>query len=340
MWKEQGNMLMLTNNLNAWLLNVLWSGNYERALRLAEESLALSRETKDIWNQGWPRHVRGQIWLDYGEADRGLDELEASVRLAEQANTPVYATWYRANLSTAYISVGEVQKGMDLYHATRLRIEEVPVSPGRTATLVGYALCEITAGQLEAAAVTLAACVATNSVWDYSLTLARCRLALARKDAAHALEIAEATAKSSRQLGLGQCLPEALLLAGQAHRMNAEDEPAKNAFQEARIAAENIGSRRLLWQILSALAQAEPEAEKSTVWREQACESIRFISDHMTRDGLRGRFLQLPEVRAVMGRNRSQEDVKIPGTCRGLVFIGPLGIPADISPRAWWKERC
>jgi tetratricopeptide (TPR) repeat protein len=98
LWRELGDMPMLTNNLNDWLLNLSWCGKYEQALGIAQESLEISRATKNIWNQSWPRNVQGQIWFEYGEIDKALEELEASVRLAEEANTPVYMAWYRATL--------------------------------------------------------------------------------------------------------------------------------------------------------------------------------------------------------------------------------------------------
>ncbi len=120
LWRELGNMTMLNDNLNTWLLNLMWSGKYEKALGIAQESLETSRATKNIWAQGWPHQLQGQIWFEYGEIDKALAELEASVRLAVEANTPLHITWYSANLAWAYIQIGAVQKGLDLYHATRV----------------------------------------------------------------------------------------------------------------------------------------------------------------------------------------------------------------------------
>lgn len=300
LWRELGNMPMLTNNLNAWLLNLLWSGKYEKALGLAEEALKLSRETKNIWNEGWPRQVQGQIWLEYGEVDKALDELEASVRLAEEANTPVYVAWYRSILCVAYIQIGAVDKGMELYRLTRLANEAVPMSAGRTATLVNYALCEIAAGQLAVAASTHDACRLTETIWDYALRLAQCRLALARKDHVQAIAIADAVVESTRQLRMGQYLPDALFLKGKAHLMNGGHDRARRALEEARLAAEAIGSRRLVWQILASLAGIETDQHKAAALKTQARETVQFIADHMNRDGLRALFMQSPDVRGLM----------------------------------------
>jgi tetratricopeptide (TPR) repeat protein len=226
--------------------------------------------------------------------------MEGSIRLAKEANTPVYVAWFGSILCQAYVSMGVVQKGLDLYSTTRIPNQDIPLTPGRTATLVDYALCEIAAGDLDLAASTLDACHLTNSVWDFAMKLAQCRLALARKDHAQAIAIIDPVVEDSRQFKLGQYLPEALFLKGQAHLMNGEHDAAKSAFEQARLAAEAIGSRRLLWQILAALAEVETDSEKSTALKAQVREIIQFIANHISSDEFRSLFLQSEAVSSLM----------------------------------------
>ena len=300
LWKELGNMPLLANDLNAWLLNLLWTGRYEKALPRAQESLEISQATKNIWNQGWPRNARGQIWLEYGEIDKALEELEASLQLSKEANTPVYVAWYGATLCAAHFSLGLLQRGSELYSKLRIPNSDVPISPGRTSTLVAYALCEIAAGQLDTADATLAACPPTNSVWDYARRLAQSRLALARQDRDQAAAIAGEVVERSRQLGLGQCLPEALLLKGKALSQSGQRDSAKAVLEEACSAAEGIGSRRLLWQILASLCEAETDQQKAAVWKARGREIASFIAGHMSNSELRASFMQTPEARALL----------------------------------------
>ena len=239
-------MPMLNDNLNTLLLNFVWSGKYERALEVAQESLEISRTTKNIWAQCWPHHLQGQIWFEYGEVDKAFEELEASVRLAVEANAPIHTKWYGADLCWAYIQIGAIQKGMDLYRTTRVPNQELPAPTAWTPTAVCYALCEIATGQLDLAASTLGARRLSNTILDYALKLAQCRLALARKDPAQAIAIIDPVVKDSQQFKVGQYIPEALFLKGKAHLLNGEQDLAKVAFEQARLAAEAIGSRRLL----------------------------------------------------------------------------------------------
>jgi hypothetical protein len=150
------------------------------------------------------------------------------------------------------------------------------------------------------AASTLDECSLTNSIWDSALKLAQCRLVLARKDHAEAIAIADVAIEKCRQFGLAGYLPEALLLKGRAHVMDGDHASARSAFESARLAAETLGSRRLLWQILAASAEIEPDPVKCAALKAQARENIQFTADHITSDELRASFLGLKEVSAVM----------------------------------------
>jgi tetratricopeptide (TPR) repeat protein len=300
LWRELGNLPMLNDNLNTLLLNRVWSGQYAPALETARESLEVSRTTKNIWAQCWPRHLQGQIWFEYGEVDRALEELETSVQVAQAANAPIHTAWYNADLCWAYLQIGAVQKGMDLYRATRIPNSELPAPSAWTPTAVGYALCELATGQLDLAAATLSSRHLSHTFFDYALELAQGRLALARKDHAQALALINPVVADDQPLKAGQFLPEALFLKGQAHGLQGEPDLAKSAFEQARLAAQAMGSRRLLWQILAALAGVESDPLKSAAFIAQARASLQFMADHIHDADLRAQFLRSEAVRTVI----------------------------------------
>ena len=300
LWRELGNLPMLNDNLNTLLLNLVWSGKYEPALEMARESLEVSRTTKNIWAQCWPHHSQGQIWFEYGEVDQALAALETSVQVAREANAPIHTAWYNADLCWAYLQIGAVQQGMDLYRATRIPNQELPAPTAWTPAAVGYALCEIATGQLDLAAATLNSRSISHTFFDYALKLAQCRLALARKDHVQALAIIDSVVEDSQPFKVGQYLPEALFFKGQAHGMKGGQDLAKSAFEQARAAAQVMGSRRLSWQILAALAGVESDHGKSATLIAQAREIIQFMADHMHEDEMRSRFLRSEEVSAVI----------------------------------------
>jgi len=292
LWRELGNMPMLNDNLNTLLLNLVWSGNYSRALEVAAQSLEVSAVTKNTWAQCWPHQMQGQICFEYGEIDRALKELEASIRFAQEANAPIHAQWYSANLCWAYIQLGSVQKGLDLYRATRVPNEQVPAPAAWTPSVVSYALCEIATGQLDLAAASLGSRRVTNSITDYSVKAAQGRLALARKDPAQALAVLDTCLEDIQKQNANQYLTEVLFLKGQAHVLKGESEMARGAFEQARLAAEALGSRWLLRQILATMAGIEPDSGKSSALKSEAGELIHFIADHIHDDEMKSQFLQ------------------------------------------------
>jgi hypothetical protein len=95
-------------------------------------------------------------------------------------------------------------------------------------------------------------------------------------------------------------LAKALFLKGQAHLMEGEPDAAKAAFEQARLAAEALGSRWLLWQILAAQAGIEADKGKSAALKSQACEVVQFIADHIHGDEMRSQFLKSEGVNALI----------------------------------------
>jgi hypothetical protein len=153
-------------------------------------------------------------------------------------------------------------------------------------------LFEIASNQLETAATTLADCQPDALPWETTVLLARCKLALARSDISAATALAGSAVELTRQFGLGQYLPEALLLQGKCHLLQGNQQEAKNALEQACSAAETLGSRRLLWQVYSALADLEPEADHSMALRAKSGEIIQAIADSITPPELKEAFLR------------------------------------------------
>jgi predicted ATPase len=300
LWQELGNLPMFTNNLSLSMFGFYWSGRYEKALRVAEESYQLGASIKNVWNQALPRHLQGEIWLDQGEMDKALPALQESIQIAESANTHVYVIWFGAVLCWAYASLGAVQTGLDLYHKHRVPNQDVPVSPARDMTLIAFALFEIASGKVAVAEETLENCSANSPIWESMLQYARSKLALAHKDYAQALAIADAGIETSRRFKIGVYLADTLFVKANAHLMQGEPEQARYAFEHARIQAELLGSRSLLWQILAALADLEIDRVKADALREGARETVEYIADHIPTEELRNLFMNTPAVNALM----------------------------------------
>ena len=292
LWRELGNLPMLSNNLILSLFGLSWTGKNEEVLRVAEESYQLSASIKEVWNQALARNFQGLVRIDYGEIDLGLATLEESVRLAAQGN-PVYELWYGTVLLQVYGELGAADLVMDRYRTLRVANRDVPHTPARSGTLIAYALYELSSGQLEAATNTLNECTPDAIPWETLFCIAKGRLALARADFTGAAELADAAVDLARQNELGHHLPEALFLKGKAHFNQGDRLQAKNALEQARRAAEKLGSRYLLWQIIAILAELETDKDLAMKLKTEARQIVDYIAGHITRQELRQAFLRM-----------------------------------------------
>jgi tetratricopeptide (TPR) repeat protein len=188
---------------------------------------------------------------------------------------------------------------MEVYRAHRIANDDVPHTPARTSTLISYALFELASNQLDSAAATLAECSPDAPPWECFLLLGQCRLALARSDVPAGIALAASALKLSEECKLRRYLPEALFLKGKALFMHNDIKEAKITLEQARIEAKNLGSRRLLWQIIAFLAEIEGENDESLGLKAEAREIVDHIANHITPDNLRASFLRFAALSGV-----------------------------------------
>jgi tetratricopeptide (TPR) repeat protein len=133
------------------------------------------------------------------------------------------------------------------------------------------------------------------------IILAEVELALKQGHYERALATANDLLASLNQFGLRSFISDVLYLRGQILGEMGQIEAARNTLLEARLEAEAIGSRRMLWQILFALSQLETDPTKAKQWRKHAQEIVTDIADNISEPELRASFLGLPQVQMVLG---------------------------------------
>lgn len=250
------------------------------------------------------------VWLDHGEPAKAIASLNESVRLDNEVIRTEFRLEAEALLCWYYTTLGAFEIAAEEYKGSRRPNQEVKIPQFQVLIWSLNALYEIASGQLKTAEATLRDCTfdlkLPGTTWAH---LAKCQLAFARGDYPAAISIARGTAAYMRQAGLDQFMPDLLLVQARAHLHLGEPELAQETLQQATAAAERLGSRRIEWQILAALANLEEDPLKSIGLRKQARDVIQYVADHAGANELRRTFLSLPEVRAVMDeREESQEE--------------------------------
>jgi hypothetical protein len=74
---------------------------------------------------------------------------------------------------------------------------------------------------------------------------------------------------------------------------------ARDCWRIARAIAEEMGSRRWLWQILPALSQIESDPASASLLGQKAREIISYMAEHTPPD-FRSSFLGLPKVQSAL----------------------------------------
>ncbi len=98
---------------------------------------------------------------------------------------------------------------------------------------------------------------------------------------------------------------DVLFLQAQAYLQLGHEQEASVTLTAARQEAESQPSKRILWQILLALAELEETAdhdEMSSSWYDDAYHVISGIIEQLSDPMLKGAFLNLPQVQVVLGR--------------------------------------
>ena len=300
LWLEMGNLPMFGGALVISMFIWMVRGRYQELLREGAEGLRIGEATHSVWHHTNVFFFQTFVWLDYGEPAKAIQSLDSGIHLIELGNQTHLLITAHALMFWYYASLGALELAGERYRTLRRPLSEVLSPLSRVMTSSLYAMYEITSGQLETAEMTLReftfAINLPGSTWYY---IAKSQLAFAKGDFPQAIALAATIVAHMRQYELNQFLPDVLFVQGKAQLMLGQREEAKESFAQARTAAEALGSRRMLWQILAALAELEDDAAQANALRAQAREIVAYITEHMPPE-LRGGFLHSPPVRAIM----------------------------------------
>ena len=306
--REQGNLPMLTDNLSNSAIAQFLNGQFEQAEATSTEAYRLSQATANLWGQAYSQGMLGFIYLERGEIQRAIAVMQTVLVTSEGAGLIMVLAGLTTDLACTYAWVGAAERGRDLIQLARQHVQS-PLPPAlRSWGLAGLARFSILTGDLTQAEADLReSYIGLNLnewVWitPIIIGLTEAELALARHAPARALDVLDELLSRLRLAEVRAYAPEALYLKGRALLSLNQPEAAYTLLVEARVEAETMGARRMLWPILVALADLETQhghAAEAHALRAQTRSLIAYIADHCPPD-LRESFINLPDVRRVM----------------------------------------
>jgi tetratricopeptide (TPR) repeat protein len=284
LWRELNNLPMLADGLAGFAIMACLAGNYDRSLTLSAEAYNISHSIANVWGQSHSKLYIGYIYWDRGQPDQAIKVMEECIRLGEEANYLLPQIFTRTHLGTLYASLGDTHRGLEIMQLA-LTIADSRVSRGRDYVIGQMAQLHLRQNRLKEAEALIAQAKKDSSpqylrFYFKWVLLAEVELALRQDEPKRALSVTDEILKAILQSGLRSLIPAVLHLRGQCFVAMRQEEEARTSLLEARAEAERIGSRWMLLQILTTLADIETDPFQAEHLRQQAQEILEHIASH------------------------------------------------------------
>jgi tetratricopeptide (TPR) repeat protein len=305
LWRELNNLPMLADSLGGSSSIYATRGEYAQALQAANEARAISESIGNLWGQSYSRWVVGGIYWEYGEISRAIETMEDCMRYGLRAGFFATLVGIQVDLGILYGEMGDVERGVT-FARRALNHAEQELTGWLRWPLSALARLFVWQGDVAQAQAMIDRAVVNSNEGFYAIrvvsAVARSQVALAGGESPLALAIADEELAMQYRVGARVYRPDLLLIKAEAFKTQNEWTRCREMLDRARTEAEAIGSRRMLWKILSAMSEVEikfgnrPRADSL---RAKAYEVVQFIADSSPPE-LRTHFLALPQVRSLI----------------------------------------
>lgn len=304
-WRSNGNLSMLVDNLSTSAETALASGEMEMAEQLALESQELSRTIGNLWNQAYSYGQLLQIYTLRGETQRVYEQRTEMNRLARESGFLIAIEYGDIFTAGVFGDLGAPQRGIDVLTAYDSAEPVMLVEGWRLATIAYLNVLQRNLSAARAALERAEPIIIQDDLTTYGpLYVAFCNADVAELEGRYEdmFAIARTMAERLRTLGIRYYLPLFLLREGKAQYGLKAWDAAQEILEEGEELARSMQARFALWEILSVRGNIERErgnVEGARAHWNGARETIEWLAEHAPPD-LRATFLAQPRVRAVL----------------------------------------
>ncbi len=310
LWKELDNLPMLTDSLANEMVFHIFGGEYDQALEVSRQAGELSEKINNLWGQSYSRYLVYWVHFERGEIARGLETARRCIEYGDRAGFVVPSVQTLAEIGVMYAYMGQHDLALETLEQA-IENGEKHFPDWQSGILAFKMLGHAWAGELDQAQVILSEVQKSRepeerrvvSFLEFSYSVSIPELALRQGDPEFALREAEWSIDAFDKRGMLFPRADVLYLRGSALMALERYEEAREALTEADRIAEKIGSRRVRWRVLAALAelaQQEGREDRADRLREQAGQIVRFIADHSESQTQRESFLDQDHVKALL----------------------------------------
>jgi tetratricopeptide (TPR) repeat protein len=298
---------MLADNYSTWSFGALWLGEFEQAVVEAEEAYRITKSIDNTWGQATSRLWIGLAYLEQGRFEAALEVQRDGLRLALEAEVPPAVMFMGAFLGMSYGVIGSLPDG---FAALKEALQVDPTQFLSFACMPRSVLARLHLwnGDIPQARLAMQSSyegfkpVGSMHAADQVL-ITDAEIELAAGDSSKAIERIDQMLSLARAAGRRLYLPEALLLRGRALLAQSALTQAGENLQEAHQWADQLGSRRVLWQILleqSRLAAKSGDPDRAEQLRAAAGQAVIQLTASISNPDLRRSFAALPDAREAL----------------------------------------
>jgi predicted ATPase/class 3 adenylate cyclase len=312
LFRELDDKPMLVDSLSTAGFVFQLAGDYDRAIASTVEAQRIAQAIDNDWARSYSRFYIGLIHRERGEPHKAIAVMQECIHLAEKANFFIPLCYTRMDLAQYYARLGATKYANDMVAEAE---EYCSLAPPMLKPFLGVLLIPIhlANGDIEKAEAEYREIRQIATDGDYSFGyeyIARAELAMRKREYPSLLEAGNHLLQMAKE-GMITFLQYGHFYQGIAQSKMGNLDEARSSLRQAQVQSENNGTRFLLWEILSSLAEVEQqlgEYDQALRLRRQAVELIHFIADNAaqarpelgTGEELRDAFLNREDVRAVL----------------------------------------
>lgn len=277
MWLESGNLPMLSQNDCSASITAFLMGEYDEAIKFADEGDEVSRSSGNLWGQTHSHYVDGYVRFLRGETDDALRVLNETVKVGEQVGHPVGTIIVRGELAWALGAMGELEQGMAAAAAAQ-ELADKHLPSLRAWALAVRARLEVLQGDSSRALETVKlakkllqreAWIPLNPIW---VALASIEVALAGEENARAISECDELLNELHEMHIQAFTAEVLRLRGLAHAQAKQIEEMEGDFTQSLEIARRLGERYTERRVLKSWSERARDPKQAEEFRRAAAE--------------------------------------------------------------------
>jgi tetratricopeptide (TPR) repeat protein len=307
-----GNLPMIVDNLTVSGLLCLGFGNHPRNFELTTEGFKIARSIGNIWNL-FSFHTNQVLsFREQGDFMHALKHLE-EMKLVSDEMSKAHRVFVHIYSALMFTELGLVDEGLEecrqfLEFETDKILSMFRVSDF-VHTIEGRLYLQ--RGDLESAQEairTIGSEPSDVSVFPYIVRFILsgvCEVLRSAEEYHRLVEMSEECISQLENSGLQGYLPDFYYNLGLGLVGKGNLSKGLEALSKARSIAQDVGLRRILWQILAAMAdvvEVQGDALEANTLRNQAREVVNYLANNIGDDVLKDSFQSIPAVHELLER--------------------------------------